>query len=105
MSDLKVPGLLGKRRRNPKAVIPPRRILAPILAGAVYIVTAYLIVQGFNEDTAKLGNSSGLPAHIVVDKGASLTILVCIGAMVSCFACALASMKSFSRNVFSLGRD
>ena len=33
-----------------------------------------------------------------------MTILVYIGAMVSMFACALASINSFSRILFSLGR-
>jgi len=40
----------------------------------------------------------------VPGKNAILTILVYIGAMVSCFACALASINSFSRILFSLGR-
>jgi len=95
---------LGKETRNPKTVIPRAVILAPILAGVVFIVTTYLIVQGFNDDTAKLGASAGPLAEIVPGKNAVLTILVYIGAMVSCFACALASINSFSRILFSLGR-
>ena len=95
---------LGKETRNPKTVIPRAVILTPILAGAVFIITTYLIVQGFNDDTTKLGNSSGPLADIVVGKAVGLTILVYIGAMVSCFACALASINSFSRILFSLGR-
>jgi len=67
-------------------------------------VTTYLIVQGFNDDTTKLGGSAGPLAAIVPGNGAGLTILVYIGAMVSCFACALASINSFSRILFSLGR-
>jgi amino acid transporter len=95
---------LGKETRNPKTVIPRAVILTPILAGTVFIITTYLIVQGFNDDTTKLGGSSGPLADIVVGKAAGLTILVYIGAMVSCFACALASINSFSRILFSLGR-
>ncbi len=79
-------------------------ILTPILAGTVFVITTYLIVQGFDDDTAKLGASSGPLSDIVVGKSAALTILVYIGAMVSCFACALASINSFSRILFSLGR-
>jgi amino acid transporter len=95
---------LGKETRNPKQVIPRAVILAPILAGAVFIVTTYLIVQGFNDDTTKLGASAGPLADIVPGKNALLIILVYIGAMLSCFACALASINSFSRILFSLGR-
>ncbi|WP_284947209.1 APC family permease [Acidisoma cladoniae] len=95
---------LGKETRNPKKVIPQAVMLTPVLAGIVFIVTTYLIVQGFNDDTTKLGGSAGPLAAIVPGGGAGLTILVYIGAMVSCFACALASINSFSRILFSLGR-
>jgi len=95
---------LGKETRNPKQVIPRAVVLTPILAGLVFIVTTYLIVQGFGDDTAKLGASAGPLSDIVPGKVASLTILVYIGAMVSCFAAALASINSFSRILFSLGR-
>ena len=95
---------LGKETRNPKTVIPRAVILTPILAGAVFIITTYLIVQGFGDDTAKLGASAGPLADIVPGKNGFLTVLVYIGAMVSCFACALASINSFSRILFSLGR-
>ena len=95
---------LGKETRNPTKVIPRAVILTPILAGTVFVITTYLIVQGFDDDTAKLGASAGPLSDIVVGKSASLTILVYIGALVSCFACALASINSFSRILFSLGR-
>lgn len=95
---------LGKETRNPKETLPRAIILTPILAGLVFIVTTYFIVQGFNDDTAKVAASSGPLADIVPGKSAALTILVYIGAMVSCFACALASINSFSRILFSLGR-
>ncbi len=95
---------LGKETRNPKEVIPRAVILTPILAGAVFILTTYFIVQGFGDDTAKLGASAGPLADIVPGKGKSLTILVYIGAAISMFACALASINSFSRILFSLGR-
>ena len=95
---------LGKETRNPKTVIPRAVILTPILAGAVFLITTYLIVQGFDDDTTKLGNSSGPLTDIVSGRSMILTILVYIGAMVSCFACALASINSFSRILFSLGR-
>ena len=95
---------LGKETRNPKQVIPRAVILTPILAGAVFIITTYFIVQGFGDDTTKLGASAGPLADIVPGKAKGLTILVYIGAAVSMFACALASINSFSRILFSLGR-
>ena len=95
---------LGKETRNPKVVIPRAVMLTPIVAGLVFIVTTYFIVQGFGDDTAKLGASAGPLADIVPGKAKGLTILVYIGAAVSMFACALASINSFSRILFSLGR-
>ena len=95
---------LGKETRNPLKVIPRAVILTPILAGTVFVITTYLIVQGFGDDTAKLGASAGPLSDIVAGRSAALTILVYIGAMISCFACALASINSFSRILFSLGR-
>jgi amino acid transporter len=41
---------------------------------------------------------------LVTDKHAILTILIYIGATISCMACALASVNAFSRMLFSLGR-
>jgi len=95
---------LGKETRNPKTIIPRAIILTPILAGVVFILTTYFIVQGFGDDTTKLAASAGPLADIVPGKSPVLTVLVYIGAMVSCFACALASINSFSRILFSLGR-
>lgn len=95
---------LGKETRNPKEVIPRAVILTPVLAGAVFIITTYFIMLAFGDDTAKLGASSGPLADIVPGKAAGLTLLVYIGAAVSMFACALASINSFSRILFSLGR-
>ena len=95
---------LGKETRNPKVVIPRAVILTPILAGLVFIVTTYFIMLAFNDDTTKLGASAGPLADIVPGKAVGLTLLVYIGAAVSMFACALASINSFSRILFSLGR-
>lgn len=95
---------LGKETRNPKVVLPRAVILTPILAGAVFIFTTYVIVQGFDDNTTKLSASAGPLSDIVHGKAVVMTILVYIGAMVSMFACALASINSFSRIMFSLGR-
>jgi amino acid transporter len=95
---------LGKETRNPKEVIPKVVMLTPILAGIVFVFTTYIIVQGFGDDTAKLGTSAGPLSDIVPGKSSVLTVLVYLGALVSSFACALASINGFSRILFSLGR-
>lgn len=95
---------LGRETRNPKVVIPRAIILTPILAGTFFIVTTFIITQGFNDDTAKLGGSSSPMTDLVAGMSPIWAIAVYLGAMVSCFACGLASINSFSRMLFSLGR-
>lgn len=95
---------LGKETRNPNRIIPRAVILTPIIAGLFFIVTTYVISQGFDDDASKLGASSGPLSDLVAGKSVLLTNLVYVGAAISCFACALASINAFSRMLFSLGR-
>jgi amino acid transporter len=95
---------LGKETRNPKTIIPRAVILTPIIAGLFFIFTTYIISQGFGDDAGKLGASSGPLSDLVAGKSTVLANLVYLGAAISCFACALASINAFSRILFSLGR-
>jgi amino acid transporter len=95
---------LGKETRNPHRVIPRAVILTPIIAGLFFIVTTYIITQGFGDDSAKLGASTGPMNDLVSGRSEILTLVIYIGAAISCFACALASINAFSRMLFSLGR-
>ncbi|MBV9563034.1 MAG: APC family permease [Bradyrhizobium sp.] len=95
---------LGKETRNPFVAIPRAVILTPIIAGVFFIFTTYVITQGFGDDGAKLGASTGPMTDLVAGKNGMLTVLIYIGATISCFACALASINAFSRMLFSLGR-
>jgi amino acid transporter len=95
---------LGKETRNPKTVIPRAVILTPIIAGVFFIFTTYIISQGFGDDAGKLGGSSGPLTDLLVGGNVVLINIVYVGAAISCFACALASINAFSRMLFSLGR-
>lgn len=95
---------LGKETRNPHRVIPRAVILTPIIAGIFFIITTYVITQGFGDNSTKLGGSSGPMSDLVSGKSAILTLVIYIGASISCFACALASINAFSRMLYSLGR-
>lgn len=95
---------LGKETRNPHRVIPRAVILTPIIAGIFFIITTYVITQGFGDNATKLGNSSGPMSDLVSGKSAILTLVIYVGAAISCFACALASINAFSRMLYSLGR-
>ncbi|MBU6398389.1 MAG: APC family permease [Rhodospirillales bacterium] len=95
---------LGKETRNPHRVIPRAVILTPIIAGIFFIVTTYIITQGFGDNATTLGASTGPMNDLVSGKSEILTLVIYIGAAISCFACALASINAFSRMLFSLGR-
>jgi amino acid transporter len=95
---------LGKETRDPYVTIPRAVILTPVIAGTFFIFTTYVISQGFNDDITKLGASTGPMTDLVSNKNPALTALIYLGATISCFACALASINAFSRMLFSLGR-
>jgi amino acid transporter len=95
---------LGKETRDPHRIIPRAVILTPIIAGLFFIVTTYVITQGFGDNASKLGSSTGPMSDLVSGKSEILTLIIYIGAAISCFACALASINAFSRMLYSLGR-
>ena len=95
---------LGKEARNPERAIPRAIQSTALLAGIFFVFTTYVITQGFGDDAAKLGASGAPLADILSGQSHWLTALVYIGASVSSFACALASLNAFGRMMYSLGR-
>lgn len=94
---------LGKEARNPCTAIPRAIQLTALTAGLFFVFTTYVVTQGFADDAAKLGASGAPLADILAGHGL-LIALVYIGATVSSFACALASLNAFGRMMYSLGR-
>jgi amino acid transporter len=95
---------LGRETRNPETNIPRAIVLTAVTAGLFFVVTTYLIVQGFGGDATKLGASSAPLGDITTSISPWLTALVYFGAAISGFACALASLNAYGRMLFSLGR-
>jgi amino acid transporter len=95
---------LGKETKNATISIPKAIVATAISAGVFFVLTTYLIVQGFDDDATKLGASSAPLADITTNISVSLTALVYFGAAISGFACALASLNAYGRMLFSLGR-
>ncbi len=95
---------LGQETRNPRTSIPRAVILTPIVAGLFFMFTTYVITLGFGDDAAKLGASGTPLSDITTHISVLATVLVYVGAAISAFACALASLNAFSRMLFSLGR-
>jgi len=95
---------LGRETRNPTVNIPRAIVATAISAGVFFVLTTYLIVQGFEDDATKLGASGAPLADITSSISVGLTALVYFGAAISGFACALASLNAYGRMLFSLGR-
>ncbi len=95
---------LGQESRNPERVIPRAIITTALVAGLFFIITTYVVTQGFNDDVTKLGASGAPLGDIISAQSPTLFMLVYLGATVSSFACALASLNAFGRMMYSLGR-
>ncbi|MDE8350229.1 MAG: APC family permease [Acidocella sp.] len=95
---------LGKETRNPKVTIPKAILSTAIFSGFFFVITTYVITQGFGDDATKLGGSAAPLGDITNAIGKWMTAPVYFGATISSFACALASLNAFGRMLFSLGR-
>jgi amino acid transporter len=95
---------LAKETRNPGKAIPKAINLTALMAGLFFVITTYVITQGFGDDSVKLGQSGAPMADILSGDSKYLVALVYFGASISSFACALASLNAFGRMTFSLGR-
>jgi amino acid transporter len=96
---------LGQEARDPLRTIPRSITQSVVLAGLVFIFMAYVIVLGFQGTGADLGESEAPLAFLANRMGVGfLGTLVNIGALVSFFACTLASINSTARIVFSMAR-
>jgi len=73
--------------------------------GAFFVVMTYLMILGMGGDTARLAASSAPFADLTARVGLGWVAgIVYVSALISGFACALASVNSASRLLFSMGR-
>ena len=94
---------LGREARAPRTAIPNAIQLTVLSAGIFFVLTTYVITQGFADDVGKLGASMAPFGDILIGRP-SLKAIVYFGAAISSFACALASLNAFGRMMYSLGR-
>jgi amino acid transporter len=95
---------LGKETRNPTVIIPRAVVAAAIIAGVFFTFTTFITVMGFGDDADKLGMSAKPLSDISSGISATVATLVYVGAVISCFSCALGQLNAFGRTLFSLGR-
>jgi amino acid transporter len=96
---------LAKESANPRRNIPLAVIGCAAFSGIFFTVMAYLMVFGMGDDTATLGKSAAPFGDVAAKAGLGWAVLVVyFAAMISVFACCLASINAAARLLFSMGK-
>jgi len=96
---------LAKESANPRRNIPLAVIGCAAFAGIFFTLMAYLMVFGMGDDTATLGKSAAPFGDVAAKAGLGwASVVVYFAAMISVFACCLASINAAARLLFSMGR-
>jgi amino acid transporter len=96
---------LAKESANPRRNIPLAVIGCAAFAGVFFTVIAYLMVFGIGDDTGTLGKSAAPFGDVAAKAGLSwASTIVYFAAMISVFACSLASITAAARLLFSMGK-
>ncbi len=96
---------LGSEAKNPLQSIPRAIIRSAIIVGAIFVFSSYAQVIGFQGYSETLDKSTA-PLNVLADRAglSSIGILIDIGAIVSFFACTLASVNAAARILFLMSR-
>ncbi|MBF0594116.1 MAG: APC family permease [Candidatus Omnitrophica bacterium] len=96
---------LGSEAKNPLQSIPRAIVRSALIVGALFVVSSYAQVIGFYGNAETLDKSSA-PLSVLADKAglSSLGLLIDIGAIISFFACVLASINAGARVLFLMSR-
>jgi amino acid transporter len=96
---------LAKESANPRRNIPLAVIGCAAFAGIFFTLMAYLMVFGMGNDTDTLGKSAAPFGDVAARAGLGwASVVVYFAAMISVFACCLASINAAARLLFSMGR-
>jgi amino acid transporter len=96
---------LGEEARNPLVNIPRSVLLSAVLSGLFFMITAYVAVLGFKGLPISLAASTAPFNDLAIAAGVGFFgVLVSICAVISLFACTLASVNAGARVLFSMGR-
>ena len=96
---------MAKESANPRRNIPLAVVGCAAFAGIFFTLSAYFMVFGMGDDTAALGRSSAPFGDVAARAGLGWASgVVYFAAMISVFACTLASINAASRLLFSMGK-
>jgi len=95
----------AKESANPRRNIPRAVIACAAFSGIVFTLMAYFMVLGMGDDAAAIGRSSAPFRDVAQRAGLQWApTIVYFAAMISVFACALASINAASRLLYSMGK-
>jgi amino acid transporter len=96
---------LGEEAKNPLKAIPRSVILSAVISGIFFMITAYIAVLGFRGLKATLDQSTAPFNDLATNAGVGFFgVIISLTAVISLFACTLASLNAGSRILFSMGR-
>lgn len=96
---------LGEESRRPLVYIPRAVLLSALISGLFFMASSYIAVLGFTGLKPTLAESTAPFNDLANNAGVGFFgVLISIGAVISMFACTLASINAGSRILFSMSR-
>ena len=96
---------LGDEAKNPLKNIPRAVIVSTVVSGIFFIIISYIEILGFEGAKVTFDKSTAPLNDLANFAGVGFFgVLISLGAVVSFFACTLASINAGSRIFFSMGR-
>ena len=96
---------LGDEAKNPLRNIPRAVIISTVVSGFFFVIISYIQVLGFEGAKVTFDKSTAPLNDLANFAGVGFFgVLISLGAVVSFFACTLASINAGSRIFFSMGR-
>ncbi len=96
---------LGSEAKSPLHSIPRAIVRSALIVGALFVVSSYAQVVGFQGNAETLDKSTA-PLNVLADRAglSAIGLFIDIGAVISFFACVLASINAGARVLFLMGR-
>jgi amino acid transporter len=96
---------LAQEARNPMRAIPRAVTLSATVTGLFFVLIAYCMVLGVGDQVHLIGDSSSPFTEVTLRAGLGrIAAVVYFSAIISGFACGLASVNALARMLFSMGR-
>jgi amino acid transporter len=96
---------LGEEAKDPLHSIPRSVLLTVLAVGAMFTFMSYVLVLAFRGQPVPL-NQSNAPLNVLARLAGipALGVLISVGAVISFFACALASLNAGARVLYAMAR-